>query len=701
MMLTGAAAVLLLHRETAALFLHRESSRRGVSASTLQRLNADLGAASTGSLISRVQTSVSKAKQVEPDVDEEDGLFDWGSLGTREADRDASRSWNAAGQAVKAMEDGLFDWSSLGTHEARFEPAGSLRRDASRSWDAAGQAVEESLEGLVTLASNVAGSVAGALANATAAALGERSDMAGAVLALHGSDLASHSGAPPSVSYPSNLQISMPLKPVQPGMIDQWKEPLMDEPGSTGGNLGSPNCRASSRHRTSSRGPKRFPQAPTAPPVPTPDGSCRIAVLCNGSEGDLRPLLALAKVLTEDHGHTVHVFTNANMVHLCFKHGLDAVPVFADSQAVIQKLGGMRGNFMEAVTKPTKIAEKWLKEHDGEYVPVLDALDNFDPHGMIAGAQVTGPCLRYEFNRGVPAMPVFLSRPWLEESAFNLLVDKEPPRPSFYAISEVVDRKPVARPRMLRTGAWVLNDTPSLEDLSPGGPLCELKEFLDKGPPPVAVGWGSMLATGLPPAEMLELALRALMQAGRRGVVLGGWAELDRVAAVAAAGRLPSRLSDGGKLATFAKEQVCFVPSAPHEWLFPQCCCIIHHGGVGTLHAALRAYRPSVVTPICADQFTSAEVVTNHHAGVGFTKGLPDISAKELSHAIGAALSTPTVVAAQTTGRRVQREESQGVSRAAELIDGFLRGKIKLGKGGRWVKRVVAKKDAVAPMASE
>jgi len=164
------------------------------------------------------------------------------------------------------------------------------------------------------------------------------------------------------------------------------------------------------------------------------------------------------------------------------------------------------------------------------------------------------------------------------------------------------------------------------------------------------------------------------------------------VAAVAADGRLPSRLNDGGRLATFAKEEVCFVPSAPHDWLFPRCCCIVHHGGIGTLHAVLRSCRPSVVTPICADQFAHAEVVEQRHVGVGFTKALPDIKARDLAAAITTAVSNATTIAAQTVGRKLLREEGQGAARAAEMVDGFLRGKIKLGKAGQWIKRVPAKK---------
>jgi len=230
-----------------------------------------------------------------------------------------------------------------------------------------------------------------------------------------------------------------------------------------------------------------------------------------------------------------------------------------------------------------------------------------------------------------------------------------------------------------------LNEMPTVEDLSPNGQLHELKQFLEAGSPPVAIGWGSMLAEGLPPADMLELALRALLHAGKRGVVLGGWAELDRIAQLAQAGNLPSRIRDGGKLAAFAANQVCFVSSAPHEWLFPRCCCIIHHGGVGTTQTALRTGKPSVVTPICADQFINAEVVQNLKVGVGFKDALPSLTAESISRAVRIATDDATTLQAEMVGRKMRREESQALSRATDMLDGFLRGRVKLRKG-QWVR---------------
>merc|ERR1712125_192201 len=95
--------------------------------------------------------------------------------------------------------------------------------------------------------------------------------------------------------------------------------------------------------------------------------------------------------------------------------------------------------------------------------------------------------------------------------------------------------------------------------------------------------------------HMACLAVRSLRKAGLRGIVLGGWAELCSEQL----GGQP----DSEELLNYASHSVLFIQSAPHEWLFPQCVAIVHHGGSGTTAAALRSGRPSIVTPCGFDQF--------------------------------------------------------------------------------------------------
>jgi len=90
------------------------------------------------------------------------------------------------------------------------------------------------------------------------------------------------------------------------------------------------------------------------------------------------------------------------------------------------------------------------------------------------------------------------------------------------------------------------------------------------------------------PQKLLRMAAQISKTLNRRIVLVAGWTEV----------------TDQLKNEIFGENNkaVLIVDSAPHDWLFPQCACIVHHGGVGTVAAALRAGIPSVVCPVYLDQ---------------------------------------------------------------------------------------------------
>jgi len=387
------------------------------------------------------------------------------------------------------------------------------------------------------------------------------------------------------------------------------------------------------------------------------------------------PLLALGRSLIDHHRHKACVFTNMNLLGLSVEHGIDAVPVFADTQAVFEMLGGISGTAEEAVRKGFTACVAWLRKNPGACVAAEDALEEYRPQAIVYGGGSSGPAMRYSQKAAVPAMPVWLQREVLELFEDQLYV--EPPRPMFFAVSRVLDGEALPKaPRFHRTGNWTREEQPAPEDLADGGPLAELRRFLEAGPPPVAVGWGSMIVEGLPPARMLALALRTLRAAGRRGVVIGGWSRLDELGRALGAGEGP----DGPELAAFAAQEVCFVATAPHAWLFPRCSCAVHHGGAGTTHAALRVGLPSVVTPVFADQFMVAQAVQRAGAGFGFELSLPEITQEDLLLALRAAEACRP--AAGKLAEKLQHE--QGVKHASAIIDSFLRREV---QGGQWARK--------------
>jgi len=114
-----------------------------------------------------------------------------------------------------------------------------------------------------------------------------------------------------------------------------------------------------------------------------------------------------------------------------------------------------------------------------------------------------------------------------------------------------------------------------------GDPLPEkLEDFLESGPPPVYLGFGSM--TDPNAARTTQVLLDTVSKLDCRAIVSQGWAGLGE-------GPLP--------------EGVMTVPSVCHGRLFPRCAAVVHHGGAGTTSTAARAGVPQVVVPHLADQF--------------------------------------------------------------------------------------------------
>ena len=170
--------------------------------------------------------------------------------------------------------------------------------------------------------------------------------------------------------------------------------------------------------------------------------------------------------------------------------------------------------------------------------------------------------------------------------------------PALYAYSALVAPPPSdLAPAPEITGYWFLDHAASWQ--APP----EVVAFLEAGPPPVYIGFGSNL-TGHNPDRSTALLVEALAASKQRGLLFRGWGDLGNIP-------LP--------------ESVMVSDAIPHDWLLPQMACAVHHGGAGTTAAALRAGIPSVVVPFFGDQRFWGERV--HAMGAG----PPPIPRSELS----------------------------------------------------------------------
>lgn len=110
-------------------------------------------------------------------------------------------------------------------------------------------------------------------------------------------------------------------------------------------------------------------------------------------------------------------------------------------------------------------------------------------------------------------------------------------------------------------------------------PPRELVEFLDAGPPPVYLGFGSFMTSAKTSTRLSGIALRALRTAGVRGVIQAGRANLD-----------------------VSAPDVLTIGETPHAWLFPRMAAVVHACGAGTTAAGLGAGTPAVGVPVAGDQ---------------------------------------------------------------------------------------------------
>jgi sterol 3beta-glucosyltransferase len=210
-----------------------------------------------------------------------------------------------------------------------------------------------------------------------------------------------------------------------------------------------------------------------------------------------------------------------------------------------------------------------------------------------------------------------------------------------YGYSPLIVPRPADWPDDTRvTGYWFPQD-------EAWRPPESLVNFLDAGPPPVFVGFGSMPVTD--PRPTTKMVVEATRAGRHRIIIQAGWAGLGQSA-------LPAHIYR--------------LEYAPYSWLFPRMSAVIHHGGSGTTAAGLRAGRPGLVASFTFDQgFWGRRL-----AALGV--GLPPIpfrrlTTSRLAEALDQLVTDENVNARATElGRKVHAED--GIGTAVRLIEAFL-----------------------------
>ena len=145
----------------------------------------------------------------------------------------------------------------------------------------------------------------------------------------------------------------------------------------------------------------------------------------------------------------------------------------------------------------------------------------------------------------------------------------------------------------------------------------DLLNFLNSGSEPIVFTLGSLVA--IDRIDYFRVCATAARAVKRRAILLADNADVNELLQ-----EMPSEVSVHGYI--------------PHSLLFPRCCAVVHHGGMGFTSQALRAGKPQLITPFCNDQFDIAERL--RRLGVARTLKAEDVSTNKLAQNIELLLSS-------------------------------------------------------------
>lgn len=405
----------------------------------------------------------------------------------------------------------------------------------------------------------------------------------------------------------------------------------------------------------------------------------RFTITMGGSRGDVQPYVALGLGLKEA-GHEVIIATAPEFEEFVTSRGLEFYPVAVDVQSVLGELlesrpgslGLARGLAEQYGPILAQNARDFREASQGSRA-ILYGPSGFMGYfvaraeGLASAAAEMQPVMRptAEYRSSVlPALPGFLQgRPERAANRLGYVAVHEMFWQSFResinaAVTEELGLPPIQHltpfrnsfeseelalcgwsPRVLPvprdygrhmrvTGYWFLDAGEWFE------PPSSLADFLDSGPLPISIGFGSM--NRIEPERVAEVIRGVVSRTGQRMVFLTGWS-----------GILDSDLPD----------EVYCVDQIPHDWLFPRVSAAVHHGGAGSTAASLRAGIPTVTAPVFFDQGFWGERVAQLGAGpelVPFKK----LSIGRLQNAITEATQDPHIrESARILGEGIRRED--------------------------------------------
>lgn len=349
----------------------------------------------------------------------------------------------------------------------------------------------------------------------------------------------------------------------------------------------------------------------------------KISLLAVGTRGDVQPGIALAKAL-QDRGHDVTVLAGSNFAALLASEGLKAAPSQGDVSAIMDSEMGRQ--WARIGNHPMRQFYALRRLIDDTADPLMqDAFAACQGADLIISGFVTDvfahtfaevllkpvvsirlqpSMLPTRWGAATMNAPLPGRQSWLNYLFGKLMLEpglwklygtpinrfrknvlKIPPTTGaallefwkkslvLHAYSPAVVPHPPEWPQRSHTiGYFFLKE-------KPWTPPEHLRSFLQTGPAPIAISFGSMPTDDA--AGLTQLLLQGVTASGQRAILLSGWAGLGKA-------QMPPC--------------VIALDFAPFHQLLPLVGGVVHHGGAGTTAAGLKAGCPSLVIPHLGDQ---------------------------------------------------------------------------------------------------
>jgi sterol 3beta-glucosyltransferase len=419
----------------------------------------------------------------------------------------------------------------------------------------------------------------------------------------------------------------------------------------------------------------------------------RVGIAMVGSRGDVQPFVALGHALRTA-GHEVTITANADAADLVAATGARFAPFDLDVHRMLSSPEGQRLLANGKTRQFLDFANRSLGEvRDSAGKGVLAAAQGADV--LVAGVGIDDYALAAGQALGVPVLLGYLA-PWLPSAEYPQIMMYKAPllpgslggpanslshrvtewahwrgrreqvnafrrslglpaaegsivtlaarsgTPALLAYSAAVYPRPHDwHPDSVPTGYWLL-PAQARQRLGESEPSRELTDWLGSGEPPVFIGFGSMPI--LDPAPLIEAVTEAARLAAVRVLLGAGWTELAKAGAA-----LP--------------ENVRLTGDIDHDWLFPRCRAVIHHGGTGTTGAGLTAGRPTWIYSLFFDQpFWGTRV---RRLGVGGHSRFRDLRARSLAEVMRRLAREDVRQRASALGDRLRSEDGVAVAMTA------------------------------------